>query len=173
CHMVFNYAPAIDGTLIGLRLMQADIITNVSYSDLFQRDEHYLLGAGEVAPTPAEISARGRVRDAVGRRPPHFRSYIRTDAVREIRFSFPQDKVVIRGEPVYRLWNTRPAEDERIEQFDRAEFARRVDAAEQTLLARLAGETLELGCATLSPRDVHSAAARARRASLRDEGPPA
>jgi hypothetical protein len=70
--------------------MQADIITNPGYSDLFQYNGHYLLGLGEVASTPEDISARNVAMRVL--KPPHFKSYILTDAHRAFRFTLAQGK---------------------------------------------------------------------------------
>src|SRR5262249_53788883 len=141
---------------IGLRLMQADIITDPAYSDLFQYDGHYLLGTGEVAPTHADILARDRAKQAM-KRPRHFKSYILTDAQQRFQFALADGHVAISGQPIYRLWHSLQPDlyqvDDLLETPSAAAVARRADAAENTLLSRLSGGPLELDCATTISRD--------------------
>jgi hypothetical protein len=102
CALQFNYAPAIDGTLIGLRLMQSDIVIAPEYPDLPQRDGRYILGAGEVPPTRADLERRRLALEAMTL--PDFRSYVFTDSGTAMTFTLSGGQVKLRGRPTYHLW---------------------------------------------------------------------
>jgi hypothetical protein len=158
CRLTFNYAPALDGTLIGLRLMQADIVLTPGYGDLFKLDGKYVLGTGETAPSARELAARERKQGELAQKLPRMRSYILTDADQRMTFALSKDRVVFSGSPVYRLWKI-TAEDwgrwkEDLSRVSTTEFGWRALVAEQTLLERLGGESLELDFEVLTPDDV-------------------
>jgi len=104
---IFSYHPAIASSLIGLRVLQADLygIIGDAYADLPRDGGTYLLGTGETAPSPSEVATQATSHaDVMSRIEGLYQSYILTDA--DVRMTFrPHDGVVeLAGVPTYRLW---------------------------------------------------------------------
>jgi len=106
CSHLFSYADELRGTLLGLRLMQADLIGMFGeHGELFKQDGAYVLGHGETAPSVDEIERRRAQWDEVvpiamlG-----VDSYVLTDVNAAITFSAEAGRVVFEGGPTYMLW---------------------------------------------------------------------
>lgn len=108
CSFVFNYAKEVDGTLAGLRLMQADLIgISEDYGDLVRDGRRYVLGTGEAAPTANEVAVRAeRLSEVMDDVRARFVSYILTDVLARIEFEGRDGHIAFTGGPTYRLWRT-------------------------------------------------------------------
>jgi hypothetical protein len=109
--MIANYHPALENTLLGLRLMQADLLViEPRATDLFKEKGHYVLGAGEKAPNTEQLAAnlKGffRVHEWLDGQPEKFQSYIVSDIGRTVTFSFLENRLVLTGEPVWLCWRS-------------------------------------------------------------------
>ena len=144
CRLVFNYAPALQGTLIGLRLMQADMLD----VDLARVDGRYVLGAGEIAPAEETVTARASRRQTALFGLPDYESYVLTDADRPIEFALDGDRVAFTGEPVYRVWQNGATNDHSDDDFlidvSDQDLIVRAEAAEKALIAAIATKPLTL-----------------------------
>ncbi len=125
CMKVFNYAKAFDGTLAGLRLMQADLVAmSPSYGDLFSDRGAYILGEGESEPSATELDARASLWHAtVSEIGFPFQSYVWTDLEGKISFSAADGHIEFTGGPIVRLWAPASALGDSPMQAMRAEIA--------------------------------------------------
>ena len=106
CGHVYNYARALDGTLIGLRLLQADMIgmSAMGYGDLFADGKGYVLGAGETEPSPTDVEHQRELVAAMRAALPHIQSYVFSDAETSFTFSLGDGGTLeISGSPTYQL----------------------------------------------------------------------
>jgi hypothetical protein len=109
---IINYHPALINTLLGLRLMQADIMLFVPDAiDLPKENATYLLGVGEPAPNLQRnmIGWRGfdGQRSAAQAAFGAYRSYVLSDEDVSITFDIAQGKLSITGDPMYHFWRYR------------------------------------------------------------------
>lgn len=108
--MIANYNPALKNTLIGLRLLQADMLVFVKEStDLFRDHGQYILGAGERAPTAKTLKANEksfeRVQAWIDHQPERFQSYVTGDIGSKVTYSLGhKKKLELRGEPSWYCW---------------------------------------------------------------------
>lgn len=137
---VFNYHPAFDNTLLGLRLLQADLLVMApDFSDLPRKEGEFILGEGETAPLPEQIEARSRARsialDAISQA--RFRSYVVTDAGVSVTFRVENCRLEFQGEPYYRFWRYRRDRGD----FDRSELRAKIESdIQEELRAALDGK---------------------------------
>ena len=92
---IINYHPRLRGSLIGLRLLQADLLAIESHAaDLFKKEGEYILGEGESAPTAKDVERNvARFEDVSGwlvEQPDNFTSYVVTDLGQTITFGAAQ-----------------------------------------------------------------------------------
>ncbi len=124
---VFSYHPAFENTLLGLRLVHADLLAmHPAFSDLPRWQGEYILGLGENSPSPSEVQSRSMERrnalDTVSQI--GFRSYVVTDAGISVTFRVQNCSIEVEGEPYYRFWRySRERSD-----FNRSELRARVEA---------------------------------------------
>jgi hypothetical protein len=105
--MVANYHEGLSDTLLGLRLLQADmILMTPNAAELPQDDaDRYVLGAGEAQPDVAANRARfeqltGRVLRLGG----FGDSYVICDEGRTVQFAVEDGRLVLSGQPVWYCW---------------------------------------------------------------------
>lgn len=104
---VFKFHPALKNTLVGLRLMQLDmLIISDDAVDLPKLDGRYILGTGEVPPNiVANKRAAAYVRREIGQfdlnDEPAFDSYVINDRNVDIHFSIARGALVPEGSPTY------------------------------------------------------------------------
>jgi hypothetical protein len=140
--MIANYHPAVENTLLGLRLLQADMMAFESNaSDLFKEKGQYILGAGETAPKDADLKANlaswKRLEAWTDRQPISYQSYITGDVDSKIQFTVTGGKLAITGQPTWHCWRT---DQEKVEVlFDKASLS--PDALGVVLLRRLEERT--------------------------------
>ena len=114
-HEIMNYHSAFVDTLLGLRLMQADMMFLYDdCRDLPKEDGKYLLGAGERQP---DLDGnRRKIKDV------HscladldktfggpFQSYVICDYRREVRFGVKDGALTLTGDPQWYCWRTKPS----------------------------------------------------------------
>lgn len=107
---IMNYHPAMENTLLGLRLFQADILILYSEScDLPREQDGYVLGAGEAAPdVEANQRSLGRLHALLQRLPGGpFQSYIICDHGVQVNFTRSKGKLVLTGDPVWHCWKSK------------------------------------------------------------------
>jgi hypothetical protein len=109
---VMNYHPALENTLLGLRVFQADILLlDPNACDLPREGETYLLGAGESPPAYVANEDRWlRVNQALrgeGEAAQPFRSYLICDLERPVHFSISGGELRITGCPIWYCWKYR------------------------------------------------------------------
>jgi hypothetical protein len=107
---ILNYHPAFENTLLGLRLMQADIlILRPEACDLVKQDGRWLLGAGESAPDVGANEQRlmrvHRAEQSLPGRP--FRSYVICDQGVPVTFGATNGVLVLTGDPFWHCWKTK------------------------------------------------------------------
>lgn len=107
--MIVNYHPALQDTLLGLRLLQADMLAfEENATDLFRDKGQYILGAQEGAPSAEELKTNAesfrRVNAWVERQPERYSSYVLGDVDSNVRYSITGNKLKLVGEPVWYCW---------------------------------------------------------------------
>lgn len=145
-NMIANYHPALENTLLGLRLLQADmLIIDTNSTDLFKEKGQYILGAGETAPTQAELAANlqrfKNVEDWLARQNENFQSYITGDIGVDVEYSYAGSKLVLSGNPVWFCWRTDKAKAEALRA--KAFSAASVDVFVLSRYVSLKGDILE------------------------------
>lgn len=106
---VVNYHPALENTLMGLRMLQADLLLiRFDAVDLFRDDEgRPILGAGEhplYGPDFVEDNSRAWLRLANKVSVINSDSYIAGDIKTEFHLSARGDRLVIAGDPTWYMW---------------------------------------------------------------------
>jgi hypothetical protein len=104
---ILNYHPALQNTLLGLRIFQLDtLLLYPESSDLPKIDGKYLLGSGENKPdVETGYSALRRVKKIMESFPHRHQSWFVTDYVTDIEFGIENDKLLLTGSPQYYCWN--------------------------------------------------------------------
>ena len=108
-HMIINYHPAFENTLLGLRLLQADLLLiDRRAADLFKDEDQYILGAGESEPTQGFVVANrvryDKVRDWLEAQDESFNSYVVGDIEHRIGFRADDGKLRFSGAPRWFAW---------------------------------------------------------------------
>lgn len=108
-NMIANYHPALQDTLLGMRLLQADmLIIERGAADLFKVKGQYVLGKGEQLPMPSDVSKNAdrfdRLRAWLQRQDEIWQSYVVGDVNAEIEFSIAGTSLVIAGDPIWYCW---------------------------------------------------------------------
>lgn len=155
--MIANYHPALENTLLGLRLLQADMMAfEENATDLFRDKGQYILGAKERAPSSEELRANAesfrKVNAWVKRQAERYTSYVTGDIDSNVQYSISSGKLKLVGEPIWYCWRHN---DEKLEAiitrhssklsadafalFSLGRLNERVEA-EYTKLARAAGQ---------------------------------
>jgi hypothetical protein len=107
---IINYHPALENTLLGLRLFQFDVLhLDLACTDLPKQRGDYILGAGETAP---DLRANGlgwssymnHVASGESRFRSRFRSYLICDHGRDIRFAADNGALTLSGDPFFYCW---------------------------------------------------------------------
>lgn len=124
----FQYHPAFQNTLLGLRLLQADIFLMhpSHFRSLPKRNGHVVLGHGEHEPSPRnDINPLIALNRIMGRQ--SFTSYILTDTDSPSRFFLQDETLQIQSLPHYYFWKRN---DHAIQKHQRKVVAynQRVDA---------------------------------------------
>ena len=135
-HHILNYHRAFENTLLGLRLLQADIvILYPDACDLPREDARLILGAGEAPP---DIGANRRALAKVhacllGLAGGPFQSYIICDHEVSITFRAAAGRLFLAGEPVWACWKSRTQDEREVREIERHanEEANRVIGAHQ------------------------------------------
>jgi hypothetical protein len=99
------YHPAFQDTLMGLRLLQADmlLIDVGNFWDLPKFNGKIVRGLGEPMPVkPAGLSAALSIRSVFGRT--QFQSWVLTDYRVPVSFNVNRDAFMLSGEPYYYFW---------------------------------------------------------------------
>jgi hypothetical protein len=106
-HDILNYHPALADSLLGLRMMQADILMLYPEAcDLPKEDGRYLLGAGEKAPeVDANRQRQSRLRTFLDSLPGGpFQSYVICDDQQVVRIGVAQGALTLTGNPYWYCW---------------------------------------------------------------------
>ncbi|MBN2103769.1 hypothetical protein JW835_06990 [bacterium] len=107
---IMNYHSAFENTLLGLRLMQMDLMLMYDdCADLPKKNNVYILGKGESQPNVfANLDAMSRVvlklKNVEAELQVQFRSYLISDYQQNIRFFIKNDTLQITGYPFYYCW---------------------------------------------------------------------
>lgn len=107
--MIANYHPALKDTLLGLRLLQADmLIIENNATDLFKDKGKYILGKGEAAPSQQDLRRNHAgftaVKHWIGKQSEEFTSYVTGDVGSTIQYSVTNEKLNISGTPNWYCW---------------------------------------------------------------------
>lgn len=108
-NMVINYHPAFENTLLGLRLLQADLLLiDRRAAELFREGDTDILGGGEPRPDGNFIKIGRDNFDAVSKwrneSGIEFVSYVAGDIGQPIQFEVSEGKLRIWGAPRWVLW---------------------------------------------------------------------
>ncbi len=112
---ILNYHPAFLNTLMGLRIMQADLLLIYSDAcDLPKQDGEYVLGPNE---NPPDVRANQRrlqtVLNHIRRLPGRsYRSYVICDYERPVTFGLDGNRLRLTGTPIWFCWKNKVASDE-------------------------------------------------------------
>jgi len=108
---VINYHPALDNTLIGIRLAYMDMLLGYGFTSDLPKNNYgkYILGTGETMPdVEANQSGAFNLSQSIIRTQNKymltFRSYIISDYSRQITLKLQHDTLVISGYPYYYCW---------------------------------------------------------------------
>lgn len=107
--MIANYHPALANTLLGLRLIHADmLVIEKNATDLFTEKGKYILGEGEKAPTAADLKANHAsymaVKNWVTKQPLKFSSYVTGDIGSRITYAAKGKELALSGDPTWYCW---------------------------------------------------------------------
>ena len=147
---IMGYHPAFEHTLLGLRLMQADLLVLFPEAcDLPKRDGQYLFGRGETAPdVQANRKALTRAQAVAERlEGGPFRSYVIGDLDRTVTFRAEKGELVLTGTPVWHCWKSKVDDEARLRKLEgeaNTEADRVLDAERRRDAAALAPAALEL-----------------------------
>ena len=109
-YRVINYHEALDNTLLGLRLMQADLlIIKEEAADLFRKNNRYILGRGErghdLARNQERFSKINTFLELEAIRGNQFQSYVVGDLDQKVSFGIStQGKLTFTGRPHWLAW---------------------------------------------------------------------
>lgn len=107
-YFILNYHPYLKDTLLGLRLMQADMLVFRPEAADFPRndDGDYWLGLGETAPDATNNEDRlEALFDKMATNDGYpFQSYVITDHQQSITFDMKGDNLVLTGHPYWYSW---------------------------------------------------------------------
>lgn len=132
---VLAYHSAFRDTLMGLRLMQSDLlIIDPSACDLPKERGRYFLGpreqlllkggAPDVARNQAAFRAVGTV---LARAPAKFQSYVVCDAGQEVKFHVQGKDLVMTGDPSWYCWRSRISDQKTLQDLQRTAFNKAQD----------------------------------------------
>lgn len=138
---IINYHPALDNTLLGLRIFQFDVlILDMACTELPKQDGRYILGAGETEPdlTANQMGWNHYVRELAGAGSrQRFRSYLICDYGRPIHFTSQAGRLILSGEPLFYMWRYKMDEpgyrEAAVRQRVMGEIARERQAARKQL----------------------------------------
>jgi hypothetical protein len=110
---IINYHPAFDNTLVGLRLMQADIMLfDENAVDLPRSSQGYVLGSGESQPDIFKNTQRFNAiqgylagQKQLGRT---YRSYVTGDLGQKVEFYVDEGFIKFTGLPYWHMWDDPP-----------------------------------------------------------------
>lgn len=150
-YYIYNYHRGFEDTLLGLRLLQADmLIIRPEAVDLPKQAGAYLLGFGEQPPDiEANTLARTALQNAIfpgGSQ--QFQSYIITDAGQNITFSTSDGKLILDGFPYWQCWKSPPYSDAEIQSINDVANQQADDELQQ----EYAADATVLGSAALSEK---------------------
>lgn len=145
---IINFHPAFQNTLLGLRLLQTDLLViDRNAANLFTEFGTYIMGAGET-PFNKTILKQQEERWAIvenwmgeqALRGNVSQSYVVSDIDQRVSFSFTGDRLVLRGTPIWYCWRESEVTESTAAKM-RAEFDKRIatvspDAAIVLLLDR-------------------------------------
>jgi hypothetical protein len=122
---VINYHPALDNTLIGLRMFHADIlIIQPNAVHLFKRNGQMILGSGEVGHNPAQNMDRFRQiaqwQQQEAQRGNRFQSYVVGDLYQRVTFTAFGGRLSFTGTPYWAAWRPKhrsPADQAQVNQL--------------------------------------------------------
>ena len=106
---IVNYHPEFSNTLLGLRLLQADMLAfEPRATELFRDNGKYILGEGEKAPSQADLNANRASFVSVTKwrqsQTERYNSYIVGDVGARIMFAFVDGRLRLTGEPTWSCW---------------------------------------------------------------------
>lgn len=138
---IINYHPALDNTLVGLRLFHADIlIIRPDAADLFRQGGREILGAGEGEHDRSRNEVRyqrlSEWQAAQARAGARYQSYVVGDLHQRVTFAARGDLIVFTGEPQWAAWKSR--HDTPADRARERELVARVNAGVRAYNASLA-----------------------------------
>jgi hypothetical protein len=108
---VINYHPALENTLLGIRLAYMDMLLGYSFTSDLPKNSYgnYILGTGEITPDVASnqngaFNLSQSIIRIQNKYMLTFRSYIISDYSRQISFKLQHDSLLISGYPYYYCW---------------------------------------------------------------------
>jgi len=136
---IVNYHPALDNTLLGLRLLQADmLVLTEDAAELPKEDGKYLLGVGERRPRlKANTKRYQRVREWLDAQDEQFSSYVIGDAGKSIQFGLVKGNLHFSGVPYWQAWRNSPEDQRKIEAIQRTLIAEMLTDASKMSEAQL------------------------------------
>ena len=147
-----NYHPALDNTLLGLRLLQADIMLfDGNATDLPKRlAGAYVLGAGEKSPDISMNLARFKhvqtFLDDQRKKGNRYRSYVVGDLDQGIMFTESGGSLTFVGRPFWTMWSYSAKVEEA---FEDVSLFERASQNENQIMAQLAQMELKSRFATI------------------------
>ncbi len=107
---IMGYHPVLEDTLVGLRLMQADLlILTEEAADLPKEGGEYILGKGESYPETRLNETRFRqVEEWRRAQSEDWASYVISDIGQEVEFYERDGRLVVVGDPIWYTWKNPP-----------------------------------------------------------------
>jgi hypothetical protein len=120
---VINYHETLADTLVGLRLMQADILVfQRNAAHLFTRNGRVILGPGEhghdAAANLRRFDALMQWQDAAQKRGNRYVSYVVGDLTRQVTFSLDGESLSFTGKPYWALWRNDDRREALVDRHD-------------------------------------------------------
>jgi hypothetical protein len=109
--MIINLHPAFINTLIGLRLLQADLmLIEPEAMDLFKGQGEYILGKGEPFPTEYFVTTNRKhlkvISEWLETENIEWQSYVIGDIDTPVTYRIIKNRIEFYSYPIWRIWNT-------------------------------------------------------------------
>lgn len=148
CMIDIRYAPAIEGTMVAMRLLQADgLPIAAGYADVFRRNGAHIHAPDETVPDAATVAAKTeRHRALLARLPDDWHGMLTDEGV-TFSFGFGLGRVWISGSPHYQLMRRTPPDENairrRVGRLGAAAMSRRATVVEEALESFLAKQVIK------------------------------
>ena len=132
-NQIINFHPAFQDTLLGLRLLQTDLLViDQNAAELFRENSTYIIGVGEAKFSNTMLQQQkerlAMVENWMRQQESpdnYFDSYVVSDIDQPVSFSFIEDRLVLTGTPIWYCWRESKVTESTAAKMS-AEFAKRI-----------------------------------------------